>query len=99
MDDYYDIVNDFLENEEEYSIDNVVDDMDIPLLIVHGSADLTVAVQEAHDLRDWKPDSVLHIIEEGNHVFGGSHPYGKSELPEHAQEVYEVTQKFFNINL
>lgn len=94
---YYDIVTDFLENEEDYSIDNALEELDIPLLIVHGTADPTVEIREAHELRDWKPDSVLHIVTDGDHVFGGSHPYNKNELPPHAQEVYDVTSTFFNV--
>jgi hypothetical protein len=36
-----------------------------------------------------------HIILGANHVFGGSHPYLETRLPEQTKELVVVTKEFF----
>ena len=43
-------------------------ELDIPVLIIHGTQDLQVDEQEARNLHEAKPDSELVIVENMNHV-------------------------------
>ncbi len=45
-----------------------------PLTIVHGIADSTVPTADAKRLHEAKPDSKLHLIESGTHVFNCPNP-------------------------
>jgi len=68
---------------------------DLDLLIVHGTADPAVPAAAAQQLHQWYPSSVLHLIEGADHVFGGSHPYKKDQLPNHSQELVTKSIQFF----
>ena len=46
-----------------------------PWLIVHGSDDEAVAVDDAHRLAAASNDAKLHIIEGAGHTFGARHPF------------------------
>jgi uncharacterized protein len=52
--------------------------MKAPWLIVHGDADETVSVEDAHRLADAAPDARLLIIEGASHTFDIPHPMTKS---------------------
>ncbi|NCD71439.1 alpha/beta hydrolase family protein [Mucilaginibacter agri] len=52
-----------------------------PWLIAHGTADTTVAVSHAHDLKSMQPNAELLIIPNADHTFDASHPYFKDSLP------------------
>jgi len=54
--------------------------VDAPLLVIHGTADLSVSVQDAHDLvaaRRKRPTELL-LVEGADHVFGAVHPWSGS---------------------
>lgn len=92
---YYQMVEDYYQNRHRLDIPKVIKKMHQPLLILHGEQDETVPVQMARDLKSWKPDAVLHLLPEANHSFGGSHPYGQSELPEAASKAADLSIDFF----
>jgi dienelactone hydrolase len=52
--------------------------MKAPWLIIHGSADSSVAVDDAHRLADAAPDARLLIIEGASHTFDIAHPMNES---------------------
>ena len=65
-----------------------------PYLIIHGSEDETVPMNEARQLLDAAPDARLHIVEGAGHTFGGKHPYPEKTLPAHTIEALERAVKF-----
>ncbi|MCH7784065.1 MAG: alpha/beta fold hydrolase [Bacteroidetes bacterium] len=85
---------DFKANEERYTIQRVVENLSIPQLIIHGSIDPAVAVEEAKNIHRWNPNSILKIIENSDHVFGSSHPWKQNKLPEDLQKVVEKSIEF-----
>jgi len=85
---------DFKANEERYTIQRVVENLSIPQLIIHGSIDPAVAVEEAKNIHRWNPNSILKIIENSDHVFGSSHPWKQNKLPEDLQKVVEESIEF-----
>ncbi len=91
---YYQMYRDFMAKREALDVEQAVRSMEKPLLIVHGSEDPSVPAEAARRLHAWSPGSELHIIEGGNHVFGGSHPYEAEALPEQARELVETSVQF-----
>ena len=43
------------------------------------------------------PNCTVAVFEEANHVFGASHPYESSELPDDLQEALNQILKFFQL--
>ena len=92
---YWQLYENYFSDLKRFFIPDVVKSMGIPLLIVHGTNDETVPYSSATELKEWKPDAQLLTIEDGNHVFGGSHPWEQTALPDDLKKVIEETIKFF----
>jgi uncharacterized protein len=92
---YYQMREDFLANQKRLNIPEAATHIDIPWLIAHGSEDPTVPVSCAYYLNKLQPRSELLIIHNGDHTFGGKHPWMEKEMPEHLGEVVEETVNFF----
>lgn len=78
---YFQFYENFKANEERLTIQRAVSGLVIPHLVVHGSADPTVSVEEAIALHTWNAKSQLEIIENADHVFGARHPWPETILP------------------
>lgn len=89
-----DLLYDLEQHAEEYNILNAAEAIQIPWLIIHGDQDENVDLSEAKKLKERCPDSELLIIPYANHVFGGSHPYLKEDLPLELQLVCEKSVEF-----
>ena len=94
MPHYFQFFTDFIENEERLTIKRAVKNLKIPHLIIHGSNDTSVSVEEAKQLHKWNPKSKLEIIEGANHVFGVSHPWISNKIPDAFQKVIDITISF-----
>lgn len=92
---YYQLVEDLEKNHERLDIPKAVKEIQQPLLIVHGTADETLPVDMAREIKSWNQHAELMIVEGGQHTFGGYHPYDKDELPEHTRKVVEQIDAFF----
>ncbi len=92
----YQIVEDYYAHRLRLDIGhNVHRHLKQPLLAVHGDEDETVAVAAAYELKKLKPDTELLIVPGATHMFGGAHPWLRSDLPEPADEVVARTVDFF----
>jgi len=94
MPHYFQFFTDFIENEERLTIKRAVKNLKIPHLIIHGSSDTSVSVEEAKQLHKWNPKRKLEIIEGANHVFGVSHPWISNKIPDAFQKVIDITISF-----
>jgi dipeptidyl aminopeptidase/acylaminoacyl peptidase len=92
---YYQLVEDYLKNENTLNVPEVIKNFMKPMLIIHGSNDPTIPVQVAYQSQKWNSNAVLHIIEGGDHVFGGTHPWNSDKLPAKARQVIDKTLEFF----
>lgn len=92
---YFQFYEDFKRNEERLNIKRAVQNLKKPQLIVHGEKDPTVSIKEAQAMHLWNPESVLKIIETGDHVFGSSHPWDRRTLPPDLKKVTDLTVEFF----
>lgn len=93
---YYQFYEDFMANEERFNIKRAAKELDTPHLIIHGTEDPTVILEEAKALKSWNPNAELHIIEGADHVFGGKHPWHENTLPEHLGQAVNATLNFIS---
>ncbi|MEM7085853.1 MAG: alpha/beta fold hydrolase [Bacteroidota bacterium] len=93
---YWQFFEDFLAHETRLTIRRAVENLKKPQLIVHGTADPTVSMEEALALHRWNPNSQLEIIEGGDHVFSAKHPWKESELPSDLKKVVKLTTSFLD---
>ncbi|MFT5250518.1 MAG: pimeloyl-ACP methyl ester carboxylesterase, partial [bacterium] len=63
MPHYYQFFEDFEKNEIRLTIKRAVENLTIPMLIIHGDNDTSVFINEAESLHQWNPNSQLEIIE------------------------------------
>ena len=77
--------NNFIANEKRLTVSSAVKKINIPHLILHGTADETVTLKEAEIMHQWNRKSILTTIQDANHVFGGSHPWKEQTLPSDMQ--------------
>lgn len=94
MPHYFQFYKDFVKNENRLTIKRAVKNLKIPQLIIHGSGDTSVSVEEAKSLHKWNPNSKLHIIEGANHVFGTCHPWEKDSLSIQLQKAIDLIIAF-----
>ncbi len=90
----YSFVEDLFENRDTLDILKAAEKIRQPWLILHGTEDNAVSHQEAIQLSQLNSSANLVLIDGANHVFGGRHPYGESELPDHAQILLARTLTF-----
>jgi pimeloyl-ACP methyl ester carboxylesterase len=93
---YFQFFKDFEENEQRLTISDAVINLSKPQLIIHGSDDTTVSLNEAVAMNKWNPDSELEIINTADHVFGSKHPWHDKKLPDDLQEAVNITLSFLN---
>ena len=92
---YYQFVEDYFAQEERYDLQRACSQINVPSLYVHGTDDTTVPFEYAQKLNEWTKNSELVAIENGNHTFGGKHPFEEGELPNDTKVAVEATVKHF----
>jgi len=91
---YYQFYENCIANADRLNIKNAVINMQVPHLHVHGDADPTVLIDEAHNIKSWNSKTHLHIIKGGNHVFDGCHPYDLIAFPKDLKDAIDTTIDF-----
>lgn len=71
----------FIKNEARLTLKTAVKKLQIPHLIIHGTADPTVPMAEAEALHRWNPHSELFTLDQADHVFGMKQPWLEDSLP------------------
>ena len=94
MPHYIQFYDNFKQNENRLNIKNAVHSLKIPYLIIHGSNDETVLLQEANNLYSWNSNNQIRIIENANHTFGSMHPWDKDGLPINLETATNETIQF-----
>ncbi|GGK77976.1 alpha/beta hydrolase family protein [Rufibacter glacialis] len=96
---YYQLVENFHANRARLDIPKAIEKLQMPLLLVHGEKDETLPVQMAHSLHAANPYAELFLLPEGDHAFGGRHPYDQEHLPDLAKAAADKTIQFFQDTL
>ncbi len=92
----FDLVRDSREQSERYDLFRAAQRMEAAHLIVHGTADMAVPVDEAKVLQaDRKPPRCrVELIERATHTFGAVHPF-EGTTP-HLEQLLDVTNAWFD---
>tara|TARA_B110000046_G_scaffold35749_2_gene39090 strand:+ start:56065 stop:56910 length:846 start_codon:yes stop_codon:yes gene_type:complete len=90
----YNFVQTLLNQREVLNIEQSVRKIEKPLLIVHGTNDETVSVENAERIKSWKSDAKLEVIADCNHTFSGKHPWTFTELPSATLEALDLSLGF-----
>jgi pimeloyl-ACP methyl ester carboxylesterase len=90
------LLEDLNEHKDEYNILKSAKKVNVPWLIVHGDNDVNVDFSVAQTLAQKQLKAQIQKIEGANHVYGASHPYTSSQLPDHLQQVADRTLSFLN---
>ncbi|MCF8257399.1 MAG: prolyl oligopeptidase family serine peptidase [Flavobacteriales bacterium] len=79
---YFQIVEDYERNRHRFDLLQCCQRITVPALFIHGTADATVPASDARRLHAACPASELLLIEGGDHVLGGRHPWTSDTLPD-----------------
>jgi len=85
----------YFANLNRLFVPDAVKQMQISLLIVHGTNDETIPVEAAIEMKQWNNKSKLLLLENSNHNFGGKHPYNENTLTSDLETAVKATIEFF----
>ncbi|MEO1433913.1 MAG: alpha/beta fold hydrolase [Bacteroidota bacterium] len=91
---YYQLYENYLANEDRLDLSRSLTGFNKPTLIIHGAADPAVPVMAADVLQKILPHAKKVVIETGDHVFNGRHPFTETELPPESQALIDRTRNF-----
>ncbi len=91
---YKSFYDDFVKNIDRLNIPAAAKKISVPWLIVHGNNDKAVPYQDALALHKANAASTLLTIKNGDHTFGGKHPWKEKDLPEDCQKVVNASILF-----
>jgi len=93
---YFQFSENFYKSKDRLNLKKNLMKLDKPLLLLHGNQDKSVSFTDS----EWIYKHVMHAIfiqvENGDHTFGGRHPWLKETLPEDLNFAIEETIEFFN---
>lgn len=93
---YYQFYQTILEHKERLNINHAVKRLQIPFLIIHGTADEAVAFHDAEELKKSAKHGLLLTILNGDHTFGVKHTFN-GVIPDDAKHVIDKTIEFFKM--
>ena len=91
---YYQFYEDCIKNSKRIDIKIACKNLNIPHLVIHGTDDPTVSINDANDFKKWNSNTEIFEIKDANHVFGIMHPYSLDKYPKHFQLTLDKTFKF-----
>jgi pimeloyl-ACP methyl ester carboxylesterase len=92
---YFQLYEDYIKNAKDLDIEYAATSLTIPWLIAHGSSDESVDVAVAKQLNALNSKSILFILPNANHTFGGYYPYFEEQLPLDTELLVKSTIEFF----
>ena len=90
----YQFVESLFQNKNRLSIETASKNMDKPHLIIHGTDDMAVDIEDAKSINSWSSNSQIELINGANHVFGAKHPWIEKNLPYHSTDAVKHTIRF-----
>jgi pimeloyl-ACP methyl ester carboxylesterase len=91
---YWQMYQNYFDNIDRLHIPTRFKQLQIPILIVHGTADETVPFSAAEEMLSWNSNAKLLAIENGNHNFGSKHPWNENFLPTDLKFVADKSYEF-----
>lgn len=94
MPHYFQFYTSYMQNEERLTIAIAAKKNKIPHLIIHGTKDPTVNVQESKQIQGWSANSELFLVKGADHVFGIKHPWKNKDLSKDLEIVLQKSIDF-----
>jgi pimeloyl-ACP methyl ester carboxylesterase len=91
---YFQLFEDFKANEKRFDTEKALRNLNKPHLIIQGTNDPAISVASAELHQSWNEHAKLVLIDDADHVFGGSHPFTDSLLPLHTYQLVDETVEF-----
>ena len=91
---YYQFYETFQKHKDELDIPKHCVNIQQDVLIVHGTKDPAVGIEEAEQIHSLVKNSTLVKIEDTGHTFGAVHPAKDSKIPEHLAELINICINF-----
>jgi uncharacterized protein len=91
---YYQLIENTQKIKGQLDFQNLLKSDKRKMLFIQGSKDEAVPVSEVNLVKNL-PNCAVSIIENANHVFGASHPYANSVLPDDLENALGQIVKFF----
>jgi pimeloyl-ACP methyl ester carboxylesterase len=92
---YYQFVESFLEHHELLNIEEALEKITCPLLVVHGEEDTTIPLSDAHTIFNEVGHSIMVEIENADHTFNTKHPLEERKISKAFAEAVTETIEFF----
>jgi len=96
---YYDLYLNYEKNADRFNLKNVISELNIPFMVVHGIEDEYIPFENALEIKKWNSSVVLNLMPYSNHNLGATHPYPHSKLSDELQFVCKQTDLFFKGNI
>lgn len=91
---YYSFYEDYIKHKEVLDIPEWMPKLAKPTLLIHGTEDKAVLIDEVHKLKQMNPKAEMLIIEDADHTFGVKHPPIEPQFTDHLNEVVWASLKF-----
>lgn len=91
---YWQLYQNYFDHLDRLFIPDVIKRLQIPVLVVHGTADEAVPYSAAVEMKQWNEKLEVVTIENGNHVFGAAHPWLGKAWPSDFETVMQATIAF-----
>lgn len=89
----FEMYEDFMNNQTRLDIQSACERLTIPRMVIHGSSDEAVKIDEGRALSEWLRVPLFEIPN-ANHTFGSSHPMTDYVLPKDLKTVVDLTKGF-----
>jgi len=93
---YWQLYENYQNNLARLHIPTAMQNLQIPIMLVHCTADQAVPYDAALEMARWNVDAKLLTIEGGDHTFGGKHPWDDNSLPQDMKKVVKQSISFFH---
>ncbi len=90
---YYQLHEDYEQNQQRLNICEAIKNTTVPVLICHGTNDNAVPVSKAYLLKEAQPNAEMFTVV-SDHVFGRSHPWPHDYLPAATEDIVNKTIGF-----
>ncbi len=92
----YSFREDFLSNIDQLDLTKRLVELDQGILMIHGTNDLVSPISNAKKIFEFVPHALL-IENEGNHTFGGKHPWEQTTMPPILEQVVVDSLEFIQL--
>lgn len=92
---YFQFVEAFASNAEQLRLGRHLENLERPLLIIHGEKDKVVPIEDAYTIYKEVPHAILVEIEKADHTFNTKHPLTERKITKAFAEVLTESIEFF----